>query len=248
MKEKLLTLLLVFTSFLSFSQTNKVIKGNIKSENFDLKGIEVINQTTHEITVSDNFGNFSITGKDKDVLVFYGSEYISSSLTLNAKIISESEIKVSLEKKAIQIEEVIIEREDTWSAAYLQQIINKRYISDGQSAIKNQTIYAGSITDGMDIVAIGKKIGKLFKKKKEKEAMPALPFTDYVTASFNQQFFEETLKIKPDEMLLFLEFCEADPKSQTISETNNTLATMDFLILKNTEFQKINRILNAQKP
>ena len=248
MKEKLLILLLLFTSFLSFSQTNKVIKGNIKSENFDLKGIEVINQTNQEITVSDNFGNFSITGKDKDVLVFYGSEYISYSLTLNAKIISESEIKVFLEKKAIQIEEVIIEREDAWSADYLQQIINKRYISDGQSAIKNQTIYEGSITDGMDIVAIGKKIGKLFKKKKEKEAMPALPFTDYVTASFNQKFFEETLKIKPDEMLLFLEFCEADPKSQTISETNNTLATMDFLILKNKEFQKINRILNAQKP
>lgn len=249
MKEKLLIGLLLFTSFLSFSQTAKTIKGAIKSENFALQGIEVINQTSQEVRVSDNFGNFSIAAKDKDILVFYGPEYISYSLNITEKILSESEIKVSLEKKPIQIEEVIIEREDAWSADYLQKILDKRYINDGQSTLKNDMIYNGSITDGLNLIAVGKKIGKLFKNKdKIKETIPPLPFSDFITANFNQKFFQETLKIKAEEMLLFLEFCEADPKSHKISETNNTLAAMDFLISKNEEFKKINRILNAQKP
>jgi hypothetical protein len=249
MKEKLLIVLFLFGSSFCFSQTQKVLNGAVKSDDFPLQGIEIINQTSQQITKSDASGNFSLAVKLKDEIIFYGTDYVSFSITITPEILAKNSLEISLEKKAIQIDEVVVEREDAWSSNYMQKIIDKRYERDGQTAIKNEQIYTGSITDGLNLVAVGKLVGKLFKKKyKGKEPLPDLPFNDFVTANFNQKFFEETLKIKPDEMLLFLEFCQADPKSETISQNGNTLGALDFLIEKNAEFKKINRILSTQKP
>lgn len=248
MKEKILIGLLLFMSTFSFSQAQKLLKGNVKNDNFPLQGIEIINQTSQQISKTDANGNFSIEVKDNDLVVFYGEEYLSYRINVNQEILSKKTIEIFLEKKVIQIDEVIIEREDKWSTDYMQKIMDKRYISDGQSSVPNNLVYDGQ-TLGVDFIKVGKLVGKLLKNKdKGRKEMPALGFNDFVTANFNQKFFEENLQIKPEEMLLFLEFCESDPKSKSISAHNNTLGTMDFLIAKNGEFKKINKILNQSKP
>lgn len=249
MKLKLFIVLLILINYAGFCQVAKVISGTVSSENFPLKDIEVINQTSQKMTVTDALGNFSISIKEKDILIIFSTEYNYQEITITPAILSKSVFKVEMIKKPIQIDEVIVEKESHWSSDYMQQILDKRYTSDGQSAIKNTMIYDGSITDGVNFIAVGKKLGKLFKKKDiGKEVTPDLEFSDFITANFNEKFFLETLKLKPEEVLLFLEFCKADPKSETISQGNNTLKAMDFLLLKNDEFKKTNRILNTQKP
>jgi hypothetical protein len=49
------------------------------------------------------------------------------------------------------------------------------------------------------------------------------------------------LKLKANEIELFLQFCEADPKSKTIAANYNTLS-YDGFCSKNTEFKKLGNL------
>jgi hypothetical protein len=55
----------------------------------------------------------------------------------------------------------------------------------------------------------------LFKKEKEK-IQKALPknWLHSQQKNFETKVFTETLKLKPEQIELFLQFCDADPKSK----------------------------------
>ena len=55
----------------------------------------------------------------------------------------------------------------------------------------------------------------------------------------DQKFYLENLKLKEDEIDLFIQFCETDPKSNQVIKDNNILSMMDFLTIKNKEFKKL---------
>jgi hypothetical protein len=92
----------------------------------------------------------------------------------------------------------------------------------------------------MDFKRIGGMIFALFAKEKEKIKIspPKIEFITLAKTSCNQKFYIETLKLKPEEIELFLQFCNADPKSKIVTQNNNSLAMMDFLFAKNLEFKK----------
>jgi hypothetical protein len=84
-------------------------------------------------------------------------------------------------------------------------------------------------------------IGGLFKKKNG-EKQPALPdeiFMEKVQRDFKPDFFKNTLKLKDEEVTLFLIFCDTDENAKKILNTNNTFQMMDFLITKNIAFKKL---------
>ena len=75
------------------------------------------------------------------------------------------------------------------------------------------------------------------KPKKKNEADDR--FKKHAVAYCPPDFFTKNLKLNTDQKELFLEFCDADPKSKTLLDHPNVLATMDFLYAKNKEFQKL---------
>lgn len=96
----------------------------------------------------------------------------------------------------------------------------------------------------MDFIRMGEDFSRLIKKifkPKEKviKTNTKIEFKDYLNLNFNQDFFINTLKLQPEEIILFIEFCNADSKSKTLIENINILSTMDFLIAKNIEFKKM---------
>jgi hypothetical protein len=78
----------------------------------------------------------------------------------------------------------------------------------------------------------------LQKKRRSQKTVPEIEFSTVAKNSYDQKFYLETLKLKANEIELFLQFCEADPKSKTIAANDNTLSTMDF-VRQNTEFKKL---------
>ncbi|MNR49068.1 hypothetical protein D3C85_1683950 [compost metagenome] len=77
---------------------------------------------------------------------------------------------------------------------------------------------------------------------KEKEIKPKTPEIDFkklIATSVSPDFFTKELNLKSEEKELFLEFCDADPKSKTLLQHTNILTTMDFLYAKNDEFKKL---------
>ena len=80
-----------------------------------------------------------------------------------------------------------------------------------------------------------------FKKEKTpvEKVVPKPEFKAFAKANYPPDFFSKDLKLKPEETPLFLEFCDADPKSKIIAENPDLLTLMEFLITKNAEFKKL---------
>ncbi|MBP7470348.1 MAG: hypothetical protein KA782_04570, partial [Flavobacterium sp.] len=93
---------------------------------------------------------------------------------------------------------------------------------------------------GMDIDRIGRMIWKSFFKEnanKEKEVYQG-DFTEIVPKRMHQFFFTNTLKLKEDEIGLFLIYCENDPKSKALLKPEAEFELIEFLVVKNEEFKR----------
>lgn len=239
MKTKLLSNFLILTSPFIFSQT---IKGKIVCNNYAIPNVEVINSNSRILTVSDANGNFSIPAKTNDTLVFIAKNYELKKITINTLIINDKDLSIELMLKAEELEEVLIsnvEHKTIWlTKEEIRQI--KLNSSRPKQGLKITGYTEPPMLVGVDFIRIGTMIGGLLKKEKEpaKKEKPIVSFKDLAKTSCDQNYFLETLKVKPDEIELFLEFCDADPKSKTIAASKNVLSTMDFLLEKSIEFKK----------
>ncbi|CAM2839279.1 peptidase associated/transthyretin-like domain-containing protein [Flavobacterium frigoris] len=242
MKVKLLSTLILFTSQFSFSQT---IKGKVVFNKYAIPNVEVINANTKALTVTDANGEFSIIAKTNDALVFVSKEHQVKKLILNPKLFTNGELDVELILKAEELNEVLItnmpsikiSKDEKWEQDKLDQYT----LEKNASTPKIVGFKDGTIENGMDFMRIGGMILSLFKKDKGevKKTVPEIEFSTIAKNSYAQKFYLETLKLQASEIALFLQFCEADPKSKIVAANNNTLSTMDFLFAKNTEFKKL---------
>lgn len=242
MKIKILSTLLLFSSQFSFSQT---IKGKIVFNNYAIPKVDVINANSKMLTVSDANGDFSIVAKINDTLVFIAKNYELKKNVINPLIINDKDLTIELILKAEELKEVIITKMPSIKLSsdkkYEQEKLNTYAIEKYARAPKVIGVNMGTMENGMNLMMIGGMITNLFQKEKEprKKTPPELKFKDVAKTSCNQSYFIETLKLNPDEIELFLDFCDADPKAKTISQNPNVLLLMDFMYLKNIEFKKL---------
>jgi hypothetical protein len=240
MKVKLLSTLILFTSQLSFSQT---IKGKVVFNNYAVPKVEVINASTRTLTVSDKNGEFSIAAKTNDILVFISKEHELKKTTLTPETISNKPLIVELSLNAEELNEVLVTNAQaiTLTASLKAEQIKRDEITADRAdkALKPLMIDDLNINKGLNVMRIGGLLAGLLKKEEVKKALPEIEFSTLAKNSYAQKFYLETLKLQAGEIELFLQFCEADPKSKIIIADNNMLSTMDFLFAKNTEFKKL---------
>lgn len=239
MKIKLLSTLVLFTSQISFSQT---IKGKIVFNNYAIPNVEVINSNSRILTVSDANGQFSIDAKMNDTLVFIAKEYVLKKIVINPLIINYKDLTIELALKAEELKEVVISKiahKTIWlTKEEIEQI--KLNSSRPKPGLKIEGYKESPTLVGIDFIRIGKQIYKLLKKEEiKKTELPKVKFKDLAKTTCNEKYFLETLNLKPEEIELFLEFCDTDPKSKKIAESKNILITMDFLLGKSIEFKKL---------
>jgi hypothetical protein len=237
--------LLFFVLQFGFSQTEKTLKGKVMFDNFLLKNVDVINKTTQTSTTTNAKGEFVLLAKVNDSIVFYSKEYYLKRLKLSPNNIEANNISVSMVKKPEELEEIIIRQtanidfklDTKWEQVKRDEITAERT----ENRLKTPGVYDGVIDKGLNLVRIGETILDLFKKEKEpvKKTVPKIPFTTLAKSTCDEKFYLENLKLKPDEIDLFLQFCDADPKSKTLLENSNILSMMDFLYTKNIEFKKL---------
>jgi hypothetical protein len=237
--------LLFFVLQSGFSQTEKLIQGKVLHEQFPVEKVEVANFSSKKITVTNASGEFSILAKAGDELIFISKNHDIKKMVLDEKTINKNNLIILLILKAEQLEEVVITKipaiKLSADKAYEQGKLDKLALEKAARALKNPGVYQGTIENGMDLMRIGGMILGLFKKEKEEvpENKPQIEFKQLARSSCDEKFYHQTLKLKPDQIELFLEFCDADPKSKIVAESNNVLSVMDFLLVKNIEFKKL---------
>ncbi len=244
MKLKLLLLLFACTSPFIYSQSHKLLRGKVMSDNFVLEKVDVINKNTQTGTRTNEKGEFILSASVNDSILFYVKDYNLKGIKLNLEDLETNNIIVRIDKKPEELKEVVIHRVDVdweFDKKWEQLKRDEVEVYRKSKTLKNPGVYDGTIENGMDFVKIGKMLfGGLFKGKKEKAINPE-EFKEVAKTSFDEKFYTETLKLKKQEIEAFLTFCNFDPESKnTISENSNDLILMDFLYKKSIEFKKIN--------
>jgi hypothetical protein len=242
MKVILLTIISFLTYQLSISQTEKLIHGRVFSNNYPLNKVEVINKTAKTSTTTNYLGEFSISVKAKDSLLFFVKDYFFTRLKLSQENIDQNNLVVNMNIMAEELNEVVVTNIKFDAVHSSQNDIDKiKFAKDNQSLQKYTGVYDGTITNGMDFVRMGTGLLNLFKKDKDelKNKTSETVFKKLIAASIPRDFFTKDLKLKPEEVDLFIEFCDADPRSAKLIENNNILTTMDFLYAKNEMFKEL---------
>ncbi|UTN05682.1 hypothetical protein L0669_07160 [Flavobacterium bizetiae] len=243
MKVQLLTTISFLTYQLSISQTEKMLHGKVLSNNFPLTKVEVINKTAMTSTTTDYLGDFSILVKPKDSLLFFHKDHFFKRLKISPENIDKNNIVVNMIPKPEELNEVVITNMKLQPFKISQQDLdNVKFEKDAASLQKYTGVYNGTIPNGMDFAQMGTGILNLFKSDKKEELEKKTEnssFKKLIAASIPSTFFTNNLKLKPEEKDLFIEFCDADPRSKTLIENNNILTTMDFLYAKNEMFKKV---------
>ena len=242
MKVKLLTTISFFTYQFSISQTEKLLHGKVTSETLSLKDVEVINKTSKISTRTNEFGEFSILVNNNDSLIFFAKAYLFKRLKITFDTLETNNLVIHMIPKPEELEEVIISNKISAVKINQEEIkqikLNKSRAKE--SKVKIIGYKEAIMPNGVDFIRLGKQIKYLFAQEKEiKSQTPLISFKELIARSISPDFFSKDLKLKPEEKELFIDFCDADPKSKTLLEHPNILATMDFLAAKNEEFNKL---------
>ncbi|WP_269234427.1 hypothetical protein [Flavobacterium flavigenum] len=242
MRVKLLTTISFFTYQLSISQTEKLLHGKVVSQNLILKNVEVINKTAKRNTKTNEAGEFEIAVNVNDSLLFFSKDFFFSRLKITLENIQTNNLLVNMIARPEELKEVVVLNKEAKAVWLTKEDIREIKLNAHKS--KEGLQIAGykeaTMPNGVDFIYLGKRIHNLLKKEETpKKEIAQIDFRQLAKNTLNPDFFEKDLKLKPEEKELFLEFCDADPRSKTLLDNPNILATMDFLYAKNHEFKKL---------
>ena len=261
-KNKTLLLFFLFLSHFIFSQKipREILKGQIVSDSTGVENVNIQNLNTKKFAVSDKFGFFALYAQEHDTLVFSSMNLYTKKLVLTKKDLGWKILKINIEKFITTLDEVIINPNaltgnlktdsDNIKVTILKPVdaqlaLNTDYEKDKFSTLENKLMPGYLDTKYMtNFVAIANKLANLISPKKEKKKKIVTPekiFHDYVKEQFSETFFSETLKLKMDEVGLFLAFCENDLSAKKFLNLNQRFELIEFLIAKQKEFAIINK-------
>ena len=233
MKIKLTLLFLCFCYLQNcFSQN---IKGKVMSKNLPINNVEVINVSSKEVISTNPDGVFEIKATTLNWITFYHKDYDVVKIYIDSLFDFSKSLEIELFQKSTKIEEVLVEKKQPLlkGMKYGMPVIpyNKPSVHFND----------GSIPNGMNFIAIGKLIGRLFKNKNKtviKEKVP-VQFRTFTSQSYTSEFLVNSLKLKTEEIEEFLNFCSFDSKSKEAVENSDKLILLQFLIAKSEEYKKV---------
>lgn len=240
MKSTYLIAVFLFVFQTVHPQSEKLLHGTVSASEFAVSGIDVINQANLKTAVTNFDGKFSILAKIGDVLIIGGKNYTTAKVFIKKEEFEKGTLNVILSPEIIQLAEVEVTKTINNIKIEAPSVSPIRSVDNLLNSPTNTMVHNGSIQDGLNLIAVGKLIGKLFKgKPDDKNTVQKTEAQAFINANFNQDFFKKTLKLQEEEISLFLEFCYADQKVARALENNNILEVTDFLMTKNEEFKKL---------
>lgn len=238
------TTMLVFYLFcqicLGQTLTRKPLHGMVVNDSVNVQSGYVLNVNSNSRTFIKAQGYFDILAKTNDTLLFSSMGLKSKKVVLADKDFAVSVLRVKMNTLVNPLKEVVVTKTTIKpNLGNIQNIIDREYFDDKQSSPDNP-LMPTEIKYGMDIDRIGRMIWKSFFKEnanKEKEVYQG-DFTEIVPKRMHQFFFTNTLKLKEDEIGLFLIYCENDPKSKALLKPEAEFELIEFLVVKNEEFKR----------
>lgn len=195
---------------IGFSQTDKQLHGKVLSDDFPLQGVKIINLNTEKSSITNNNGDFIISAKPNDMLVFYELEYNYKRKQLTDKEIYDDYIIVRMDKKPIELKEVVIEKPKIDAVSLGIVSANQKTYTPAERKLKSATelkatgshtgFAGGSIS--LDPL-INRIIGRTKKLKKELSVEKCELRLAKLDKLYDNEFYTEKLKIQLDYIKAF---------------------------------------------
>lgn len=244
MKKYFLIILLVFVCCLNAQTTSRVLlTGQLKCDDTAIQNVVIFNINLRSGTVVKNDGDFEIKAKVKDTLVFSSINFFTKKIVLTEEDFIQKPFVVSLKIKINTLDEVIVANDNKKYnpiGINTQKYVDLQFVADEKSHLKNENVYDGQ-TPGINFVRLITDVFKLFKSKNPKKIdfFEKTDFTELVLNKVKYSYFVNNLKLKDEEIRLFLVFCENDDRAKDASRYKTVFELMDFLYNKNLEFTAI---------
>ena len=149
-----------------------------------------------------------------------------------------------IDKKPIALEDVEIVKKSSLKVQISQADIDAIKLTKQSQALKVVNVYDGTIENGVDFVRMFKGISNWFKNKDKEPLQKPVPppnFKDFLRSHYDRNFYLNNLKLKPEEIDLFIAYCETDSRAAELAARQDILEMADFLFEKNETFRKLDR-------
>ncbi|MDC6361228.1 MULTISPECIES: carboxypeptidase-like regulatory domain-containing protein [Flavobacteriaceae] len=242
--------------------TSKALLGRVTSPDGDVTGVVVQNISTEQAVITDIDGNFSITVRRNDTLVFSAVQYQRKVLPITEVLYNTSFVMVPMEEFVNELREVVVRPYDL--SGDLNQDLGKLTLEKDVSAealgLPNakrkiptqsermlQQATAGKFNIGMilsppldPIINAITGRTKMLKNRVKVDATYAK--TQKVQDFYVDSLFVATLKIPQEKIDDFMYFCEVDEVFQQTVDSQDKLKIWDFMIQKSRIYRKNNNL------
>lgn len=250
----------------------KVLRGIVVVDSFDVEAVTVRNISSNLIAKTDIDGKFSIRARATDTLFFESQSFISQRYILSQKDFWKEELEIRLHVKITELDELIITpytlsgnlTEDTkriqvygdgFALIDAKKIMHYeddvRMGAPINTAMPNVFAPTGVNLLGLVVVGLVNLVGVKTNPKKNSERvfeerriknLQSKSYSDHLFERFSHSFFVETLKIKNEDIPLFMGFSELNVYDLSpLLKPENELKLIDYLIQKAAEFKKQNQ-------
>ncbi len=250
----------------------KVLRGIIVVDSFDVENISVHNVSSNVGAKTDIDGKFSIRARATDTLFFEGSSFVSQKYILTQKDFWKEELEIRLHVKITELDELVITPytlsgnlvEDTKKIQVYGDgfaLIDAKKIMHYEDDVRMgapintamPNVFAPTGVNLLGLVVVGfvnlvginanpkKNSERVFEERRIKN-LQSKSYSDHLYERFSHSFFVETLKIKTEDIPMFMSFSELNVyELSSILKPENELQLIEYLIQKAAEFKKQNQ-------
>lgn len=231
---------LIFLFALCSLNAQKVVylEGQLLYRNTSVVAANVINNTSQFSTITDSNGEFEIAVSLGDELVFSSVQYTIRTLEITPEIFRKKRLVVAVNEKIQALEEIVVTPEDTEQFMDLknEEFKGYDYKQDKSTKIVNAAIDEPRLTNGLNFVNIAKLAAQLISGKSAEERKNLTP-SKVLPYLFEDSFFIETLGLKQDQIIGFLEFVDKRLPTQALLNKSKEFELIDYLINESVKYQ-----------
>jgi len=227
-----------------------LLQGVVKYNTFTIPNINVINSSSKIGTSSDVNGTFSISAVKGDSIVFSSLEYQNRTIAISENHIKNKAITVYLEPGFNELDEVEILQKMRLDfnnvAVDNRTVLDNDQVSTYEAPNLDKQLHQGYMTNGMSLIGIYNLLTKKSRARKRTENdknneianfKAELPNT--LKKLYGIDFFTDWLYIPPEEVDLFLDYCQGNGLSEHYN--SNEFVIKNFLVIQSNKYNDLKK-------
>ena len=236
-KNYLIVFVLLMSTFVFAQNGEKLIKGKVLTGQIPVENVEVINISNQSSTTTNSKGEFQISAKSNDPLIYSNSNYENVRKRLLKSEFESGQITVSLIPIATNLDVVVIDKTNAISGFEGAKKFTpaERRLETGNKQFR--------LNQGLEIsndAIINKISGKSKRLKKEVEVERKEAFLEEFSDTFADEFFTEDLRIEKEYVDGFKFYLAEDPEFIKAFHTYSDQEFGAMILRKTEEYKKLN--------